>query len=105
MSILYRISKAAQKHAAILRTDLLLERCRSCTPLAGQTADDRSRWYTEQQANLLAWLDAGGFSQTAQTAQTDVAIENSGVAPLFSAPLQDSLRGIEILSTPHHRCG
>jgi hypothetical protein len=104
MSILHRISKAAQKQAALLRTDLLLERCRSCTPFAGQPTDDRGRWYTEQQANLLAWLDAGGFSQTAQAAQTDAAIENSGIAPLFSAPLQDSLRGIEILSTPHQRC-
>jgi hypothetical protein len=99
MSILYRISKAPQQQAAMLRTQLLLARCRNCTLFADEAGDDRSRWHADQQAHLLAWLDAGGFSQT------DATIENSGIAPLFSAPLQDSLRGIEILSTPHQRCG
>ena len=95
MSTLLSVTTAAQEQAATHRTDLLLARCRSCTPPGDTPASPLEQWHTTQQAHFLAWLDAGGF------AQTDAAIENSGIAPLFSAPLQDSLRGIEILSTPH----
>ena len=66
---------AAQAQAAQLRTDLLLERCSH-----GQAPLDpaASAWHARQQAGFLAWLDAGGFAK-----------ENSGMAPLFSAPQSD----------------
>ncbi len=95
MSTLLSVTTAAQEQAAMHRTELLLARCRSCTPPTDTPVGTLERWHADRQAQFLAWLDAGGF------AQNDAAIENSGIAPLFSAPLQDSLRGIEILSTPH----
>jgi len=60
-------------HAAAHRTALLLERCRhgdSQPPPSGPAA-----WHAAQQAQFLAWLEAGGFRK-----------ENSGTQPLFSAP-------------------
>lgn len=95
MTTLLTVTTAAQEQAAMHRTELLLARCRSCTPPGDAPSSPLERWDATRQAQFLAWLDAGGF------AQTDAAIENSGIAPLFSAPLQDSLRGIEILSSPH----
>ncbi|MBV6321305.1 hypothetical protein [Duganella violaceipulchra] len=95
MSTLPTVTTAAQEQAAMHRTELLLARCRSCLPADAAPAGALEQWHAARQAHFLAWLDAGGF------AQSDAAIENSGIAPLFSAPLQDSLRGIEILSTPH----
>ena len=117
-------NSAAHEQAAMLRAALLLARCSSSSlsgPAAGSLQDQaRSHCHAKRQADLLAWLDAGGFTQdnicsdaptSAQAiteaspiAPADNAIENSGIAPLFSAPLRDSLRGIEILSTPHQRC-
>ena len=95
MSTSLTVPTAAQEQAAMHRTELLLARCRSCTAPAEPPGCARDQWHADRQAHFLAWLDAGGF------AQSEAAIENSGIAPLFSAPLQDSLRGIEILSTPH----
>jgi hypothetical protein len=74
---------AAQAQAATHRTELLLARCRNDLPLT-PSAGAQARWHRDQQRRFLAWLDAGGF------AQSEAAIENSGVAPLFSAPSQDS---------------
>ena len=78
-------TRAAQAQAAILRTQLLLTSCRS-QDLPGDAPDGaQALWHGEQQRRFLAWLDAGGF------AQHDAAIENSGIAPLFSAPSQGSI--------------
>ncbi|CAN7686921.1 hypothetical protein [Duganella sp. LjRoot269] len=93
------VSPAAQEQAATHRTGLLLVRCRCGTAPDEVPATALAIWHATRQAHFLAWLDAGGFGQPEP--QTDAPIENSGIAPLFSAPLQDSLRGIEILSTPH----
>ena len=74
---------AAQAQAAMHRTDLALARYRNNdTPAA--PASTQARWHADQQRHFLAWLDGGGF------AQSDAAVENSGIAPLFSAPLRDS---------------
>ena len=89
------VTTAAQEQAATHRTELLLARCRSCVLPDDAAGGAQQAWHAARQAGFLAWLDAGGF------AHSEAAIENSGIAPLFSAPLQDSLRGIEILSTPH----
>jgi len=71
-----------QHHAAAHLTELALARWRnnhlSRSPTAAQ-----ARWLRQAQANYLAWLQAGGF------AQGELPIENSGIAPLFSAPLRD----------------
>jgi hypothetical protein len=74
---------AAQAQAAMHRTELLLARCRNDITLA-PPASAQARWHCDQQRRFLAWLDGGGF------AQSEAAIENSGIAPLFSAPSQDS---------------
>ena len=95
MSTSPTVTTAAQEQAATLRTDLLLSRCRGGTPPDALPGGTLEQWHATRQEHFLAWLDAGGF------AQSDATIENSGIAPLSSAPLQDSLRGIEILSTPH----
>jgi hypothetical protein len=95
MSTLLTVTTAAQEQAAMHRTELLLERCRSHIPAAEAPCCARDQWHADRQAHFLAWLDAGGFAQNA------ASIENSGIAPLFSVPSQDSLRGIEILSSPH----
>jgi hypothetical protein len=71
-----------QQHAAAHLTELALARWRnnhlSRSPTAAQ-----ARWLRQAQAGYLAWLQAGGFSQD------EPPIENSGIAPLFSAPLRD----------------
>lgn len=72
---------AAQAQAALHRTKLLLERCRQAPPAAPLTT--QALWHRYQQTLFLAWLDAGGF------AQEDAPKENSGIAPLFSAPQRD----------------
>jgi hypothetical protein len=74
---------AAQAQAAMHRTQLLLARCRNDLPLA-PAPSAQAHWQRDQQRQFLAWLDAGGF------AQSEAPIENSGIAPLFSAPSQDS---------------
>ncbi|NVM75405.1 hypothetical protein FHW83_001185 [Duganella sp. SG902] len=65
----------AQAQAANLRTDLLLERCSHGHAPLDHAA---TAWRAARQAGFLAWLDAGGFTK-----------ENSGMAPLFSAPQRD----------------
>ena len=103
------VNTAAQEQAAMHRTELLLARCRHCPPLCAPTAAGQAGWHERQQAHFLAWLDAGGFAQgrpehreRAQRQQharrgadpaphvpdpaTPRAIENSGIAPLFSVP-------------------
>jgi len=76
-----------QQHAAAHLTNLALARWRnnhlSRSPTAAQ-----ARWLRQTQAGYLAWLQAGGFAQHAE-AETGAPIENSGIAPLFSAPLRD----------------
>lgn len=69
---------AAQAQAALHRTKLLLERCRQDPPAVPLTT--QALWHRYQQTLFLAWLDAGGF------AQEETSKENSGIAPLFSAP-------------------
>ena len=76
--------QAAQAQAAMHRTQLLLASCRSNELPAAPPAGIQALWHSEQQRRFLAWLDAGGF------AQNDALIENSGIAPLFSAPSQGS---------------
>jgi len=95
MTTLLTVTTAAQEQAAMHRTELLLARCRSHISADEAPCCPREQWHADRQAHFLAWLDAGGF------AQNEATIENSGIAPLFSVPSQDSLRGIEILSTPH----
>jgi hypothetical protein len=109
------VNLAAQEQAAMHRTQLLLARCRSCRPPCAPMAYDQASWHARQQTDFLAWLDAGGFAQihpdqskrqqaarrdrattanaTAATgrdagpaAAPQCAIENSGMAPLFSVP-------------------
>jgi hypothetical protein len=75
---------AAQAQAAMHRAQLLLASCRSSDLPAAPPSGAQALWHSEQQRQFLAWLDAGGF------AQTEAEIENSGIAPLFSAPSQDS---------------
>ncbi|NYE61394.1 hypothetical protein FHW58_002601 [Duganella sp. 1224] len=72
---------AAQAQAAIHRAALLLDRCRHDPPQDPATA--QARWHRDQQTLFLAWLDAGGFAREAPPK------ENSGIAPLFSAPQRD----------------
>jgi hypothetical protein len=74
---------AAQAQAAMHRTGLLIARCRN-NDMPAEPATAQARWHADQQRHFLAWLDGGGF------AQSDAAVENSGIAPLFSAPLRDS---------------
>jgi hypothetical protein len=73
----------AQAQAAMHRTELLLARCRNDLAASPPTSV-QARWHQQQQQRFLAWLDAGGL------AQSGAEIENSGIAPLFSAPSQDS---------------
>jgi hypothetical protein len=85
---------AAQEKAAMHRTQLLLAHCRSCRPPSAPMAYAQARWHAQQQTDFLAWLDAGGFAQVHadQSERLEAAvemrstIENSGMAPLFSAP-------------------
>lgn len=74
------INTTAATHAAAHRAELLLNRCRHQLLFAPTR---QARWHQQQQAQFLAWLDAGGF------AQTETTKENSGFAPLFSAPQRD----------------
>ncbi|HEX5343142.1 MAG TPA: hypothetical protein VFX55_11655 [Duganella sp.] len=67
------MNKLAYNHAAAHRTALLLERCRHSD--AAQPASAQADWHSAQQAQFLAWLEAGGFKK-----------ENSGTEPLFSVP-------------------
>jgi hypothetical protein len=80
----FHANPAAQAQAARHRAALLLERCRYEQPLLAPTATAQALWHRYQQTLFLAWLDAGGF------AQSEPPIENSGIAPLFSAPQGDS---------------
>ncbi|WP_229257391.1 hypothetical protein [Duganella callida] len=74
---------AAQAQAALHRTAWLLARCRHgySSRLMPQT-----HWHAQQQAGFLAWLQAGGFQAERRD---DCTIENSGMAPLSSAPQRD----------------
>ncbi|WP_229259360.1 hypothetical protein [Duganella aceris] len=78
----------AQAQAAMHRTALLLARCSHHDTPQPPPTSLQARWYADQQRRLLAWLDRGGFAQSEAPGQP--TIENSGIAPLFSAPLQDS---------------
>ena len=96
MTTVLTVNAAAQEQAAMHRTELLLARCRTCPPPRAPMAEPQSRWHEQRQAHFLAWLDAGGFALFPQDrpdqerADPDPAaprpIENSGIAPLFSAP-------------------
>jgi hypothetical protein len=78
----------AQAQAAKHRTDLLLTRCRTTDAPPAPPTSLQARWYADQQRRFLIWLNHGGFAQS--EAPGDAPIENSGIAPLFSVPLQDS---------------
>jgi hypothetical protein len=71
---------AAQAQAAAHRTALLLTRCRANDTPPPPPLTLQERWLADQQRRYLMWLDRGGF------AQSEAPIENSGIAPLFSAP-------------------
>lgn len=110
MTTVPNVNPAAQQHAATHRTELLLARCRNCTPPLVVVAGVQTRWHEQRQTHFLAWLDAGGFAQShperheqepaghapgdggpaADQADADPTmlrpIENSGIAPLFSVP-------------------
>jgi hypothetical protein len=111
MTTVLNVNPAARQQAAIHRTELLLARCRGCTPAPALVAGVQTRWHEQRQTHFLAWLDAGGFAQSPPErhqqeqaahalrdggpapdlhADTDPAmlrpIENSGIAPLFSVP-------------------
>ena len=75
---------AAQAQAATHRTALLLARCRANDTPPPPPLSLQERWHADQQRRFLMWLDRGGF------AQSEAPIENSGIAPLFSAPSQGS---------------
>jgi hypothetical protein len=86
----------AYAQAAMHRAELLLTRCRSSnSPLLPSTTP-QAHWHDARQQQFLTWLEAGGFSQIDQTMENpiestiDSTIENSGIAPLFSAPERDS---------------
>ncbi|WP_229223696.1 hypothetical protein [Duganella sp. sic0402] len=73
----------AQAQAAMHRAALLLERSRN-----GQSGDSpQARWHAAQQTALIAWLEAGGFTQGEPEKET--AKENSGTEPLLSVPQGD----------------
>ena len=80
-----RRRQLAAEQAALHRTLLLLAQWRTGQSSADQAlaqaldASPRSAWHRRQQQAFLDWLDGGGFT-----------IENSGIAPLSSAPLRDS---------------
>jgi hypothetical protein len=82
------LTPAAQEQAAQHRTGLLLARCRSGAAPDEAPSGAQATWHATRQAHFLAWLDAGGFGQAdPQTdPKADAPIENSGIAPLFSAP-------------------
>ena len=113
MTTVLNVNPAARQQAAIHRTELLLARCRGCTPAPALVAGVQTRWHEQRQTHFLAWLDAGGFAQSPPErhereqeqaphalrdgepapdshADADPAmlrpIENSGIAPLFSVP-------------------
>lgn len=110
MPTVLTVNLAAQQQAAMHRTQLLLARCRGCRPPCAPMAYEQARWHALQQADFLAWLDAGGFKQACPeqpghrdaalhpaagaatapgapaAAPTPCTIENSGMTPLFSAP-------------------
>ena len=105
MTTALTVNLAAQEQAAMHRTQLLLARCRGCRPPCAPMALEQAQWHAQQQADFLAWLDAGGFMQAypeqhdilapvAATVEevvvaalpTRCTIENSGMTPLFSAP-------------------
>ena len=71
---------AAQAQAAAHRTALPLARCRGNDTSPPPPLSLQERWHADQQRRFLIWLDHGGF------AQSEAPIENSGIAPLFSAP-------------------
>lgn len=71
---------AAQAQAANHETALLLDRCRN-EHAPATTA--QAAWHATRQSHFLAWLRAGGF------VQDEPAKENSGMAPLLSAPQRD----------------
>ncbi len=78
------INTTAASHAAAHRAALLLDRCRYQLLFAPTR---QARWHQQQQTQFLAWLDAGGFAQNVATKEKTK--ENSGFAPLFSAPQRD----------------
>ena len=75
-----------QQLAAIHMTDLALARWRN-DHLSRSPTVAQARWLRQAQDGYLAWLAAGGFAQAEDTVQDPK--ENSGIAPLFSAPLRD----------------
>ena len=82
-----------QEHTAAHLSNLALARWRHNHRTLAPTAA-QALWLREKQAGYLAWLRAGGFTQAPEAELTDrpesaSAIENSGIAPLFSAPLRD----------------
>ena len=75
-----------QQLAATHMTELALARWRN-NHLSRSPTVAQAHWLRQAQEGYLAWLAAGGFGQTEEAAQDTK--ENSGVAPLFSAPLRD----------------
>lgn len=61
MTTALTVNLAAQEQAAMHRTQLLLARCRGCRPPCAPMALEQAQWHAQQQADFLAWLDAGGF--------------------------------------------
>lgn len=87
MTTVLNTNPAAQEQAAMHRTELLLARCRNCIPCGTPGANGQTRWHAQRQADFLAWLDAGGFAQSAPERQEP---EPAGHAPRDGAAVQES---------------
>ncbi|MFC0166635.1 hypothetical protein ACFFKC_00940 [Pseudoduganella danionis] len=80
MPKLTKLPALSAQAAAGHRAALLIVACRYALQNDGVPIAASQQWHTQRQVDFLAWLDQGGFMQTARTK------ENSGIAPLSSTP-------------------
>jgi hypothetical protein len=95
MTTALTVNLAAQEQAAMHRTQLLLARCRGCRPPCAPMALEQAQWHAQQQADFLAWLDAGGFMQAYAEQHDRLApvrrSEDGAAAPTPCAPVATAL--------------
>ena len=99
MTTALTVNLAAQEQAAMHRTQLLLARCRGCRPPCAPMALEQAQWHAQQQADFLAWLDAGGFMQ-AYPEQHDILAPKQCAGAGAAAPTPCALVAATAASVP-----
>ena len=88
MTTVLNVNAAAQEQAAMHRTELLLASCRNCALPRVAAVGIQNRWHEQRQAHFLAWLEAGGFSQS-WPERDQQERERAGHAPRDGGPATD----------------